>query len=221
MRSSIAPHTNSLQRKGRAMTARRSSTRPYYIGLSEEYSITPTDNSMWFWRRVVFASKEDIGAPQGASTQMGTESAVNSAISTRPMRDLSGNNTSINYGQIYTDLVGDLFEGIYTTDWTNPLRAKVDRRLVTVLSDRLRTITSHNDVARPAIIKTYVPIKKTVEYQDEENGLNISSYPISVTSKPGIGNIYVVDFFACPRPAGGDTSTIAISSQSTLYWHEK
>jgi len=210
-----------LKNNAKSFVASRSATRPFYIGLSETYSLYPNDNSMWFWRRIVFSTKRNYGqeiSPTAAS-QIGVE-ASDGATTQRPMRDISGDASVINYGQMYTNIAEDVFEGIYTTDWQNPIQAHLDRTKVSVISDKRRTITSHNDVARPAVIKAYVPINKTVVYGDEENGNNMSTSPVSVTSKSGMGNIYVLDFFHCPAPVG-DTTRLNITSQSTMYWHEK
>lgn len=211
-----------LSSGNQAQTAQRTSTKPYYVGLSETYGLIPSDNSLWHWRRIVFSSKRNYGQEISgtAASQIGVQSA-GGGITLRPLRDISGDASAVNYGQLYTNLAEDLFVGIFSTDWTNPIRAKVDTTRVSVISDRIRTITSHNDVARPANKKTYTRINKTVVYGDEENGVAMSTSAASVTSKSGIGNIYVVDFFNCPTPVSATTTLLTVSTQSTMYWHEK
>lgn len=202
--------------------AARTATKPYYVGLKETYTFYPNDNSLWFWRRIVFTSKRqyanEISAT--AASQTGVESTVG-ATTQRPFRDISGDASTVNYGNLYTKLVEDLFEGIYGTDWVDPIRAKIDKSRVTRLSDTRRQLSSHNDIAKPCHIKTYTSMKKTLVYADEENGSTMSVSPFSVTSKSGMGNIYVMDFFNCPVPVSVDSTFIRIGSESTLYWHEK
>lgn len=202
--------------------AQRTSTTPYYVGISEKYSIIPTTAATWWWRRIVFASKRDYPGELSLATAVGAQASAG-ATTTRPFRDMSQTpaSTSNNYGQLLTNIITDIYEGIFTVDWTDPIRAKLDRTRVTVVSDRLRTIASSNDFPRPRVYKTYVPIKKSVRYQDEENGVSMSVSPVSVTNKIGLGNIFILDLFEAPAVATSTSDQLSISSEQTVYWHEK
>lgn len=205
-----------------AFVAQRTAIDPYYVGLAERYSIIPLTANVWWWRRIVFASKRDFGGELQLATAIGAQSSPG-ALTQRNFRDMSQvpGTTTNNYGQLLTNVITELYEGIFTVDWIDPMRAKLDNSRVTVINDRLRTVKSNNDFPGPKVYNTYVPIKKTVVYQDEENGTNMSVSPISVTSKRGLGNIYVLDLFEMPANASATTDTMQISSQQTLYWHEK
>lgn len=202
--------------------AARTSTRPYYTGIAERYTLVPNDASLWWHRRVVFASKTLYAEAVTGLAGNGVIAAQSSATTTtqRKFRDMSSD-AGASYSTLATALVTDMFAGIYTTDWNDPMRAKLDRARITVLSDRLTTVKSGNDSSCPRICRHYTSINKTVVYQDEENGVTMSVSPFSVTSKSGLGNIYVMDFFECPAPIGTTTSSLYVSSEQTLYWHEK
>lgn len=202
--------------------AQRTSTTPYYVGISEKYTLIPTTATMWWWRRIVFASKRDYPGELSLATAVGAQPS-SGATTTRPFRDMSQTpgTASNNYGQLLTNIITDLYEGIFTVDWNDPVRAKLDRTRVTVISDKLCTIMSNNDSPRPRVVKTYVPINKTVRYQDEENGVTMSVSPISVTSKVGVGNIFILDWFEAPAVPTSTTDQLLISSEQTVYWHEK
>jgi len=95
-----------------------------------------------------------------------------------------------------------------------------DKTRVTIISDRSFNYSSSNEVPKPVIRKVYDAINKTIVYDDDEDGLAMTPSPLSVDSKSGLGNIYLVDFYFCPAPDEVEDS-ITVSSQATYYWHEK
>lgn len=208
--------------------ASRTSTRPYLKGFKEVYRITPSDASVWWHRRITFACKGNPFFKQGDSNGLintvGAESSPPTSVSSRPFRDLS-NEVSGQYQQAYDKLMNYLYDGVFTTDWRDPFTAATDKTRLTILSDRFQRIVSGNQTPSPVHRKHYTPINKTVQYDDEQNGLLMSSNPISTDAKPGLGDIYVFDLFGCPAPitsgAAPGASTLLVSSTSTLYWHEK
>lgn len=204
-----------------AFKAFRTSTRPFIKGLFEEYQLVPTDASVWEHRRVVWASKDVYNAAVAAN--IGAMSAQGDQNSHRVFRDMSGVTTG-NYTDLQTRLYDVVFQGVDTVDWRTPMLAKLDRTRINVLSDKKYQISTGNNVPRTKFRKFWTPINRTIQYDDEENGLNVSPSPISVSSKSGMGNIYVMDLFQClnkdPATAAG-SSLLQISSTQTLYWHEK
>lgn len=205
-----------------AFTAMRTSSSIFVKGLAETYTYLPNDSSVWWHRRIVFASKR-VYAEDVSTIAAGAIDAqdVASAVTYRKFRDMSSDPGSTGYSTLATNLVTDIFKGILTTDWLDPMRAGLDRTRITVLSDRLCQLRSGNDTACPRIIRHYTPVNKSIVYQDEENGTNMTVSQYSTDAKPGLGNIYVMDFIECPVPLGTTTSTLTVGSQQTLYWHEK
>jgi len=204
-----------------AYKAYRTSSAPYIRGYLERVELNPTDGATWWWRRVVFAVKSSLAVDATTDANLGAQ-ATAGATSYRQVRDLSGESTG-NYHDTNVAIQTLMFEGVQGVDWLDPLSAKLDRTRVTIIKDKTRTLSSGNDIGRPRIIRDYTPINKTLVYDDEENGLSMNPAPFSVESKAGIGNIYVVDFLNCPRPAntGSPGTGITFNPAATLYWHEK
>lgn len=201
-----------------AYSALRTSTSPYYIGLSEKFNFQPSDNSVWMWRRIIVAVKENIGLDVQMKAN-GAQDSVN-AVTTRPFHNLGITSSVQSWQDMYDEVQANLFKGIKTTDWSDQMIAKVDNTVFTVFCDKTRRIASGNDVSAPRYMKHYQPINRTVVYRDEENGVSVTPYPTSVQSKPGVGNIYVFDLFQAPVPKT-TTSSLTFSCTSTTYWHEK
>lgn len=198
-------------------TAYRTDTTTYVKGFAQTYTIIPSSSTCWWHRRIMFATKEiysTVEIQQSIGVQSFTGSTTN-----LPMRDL-GNTTEGPYDQLRNNVLGEIFSGTGGVDWISPFRAKTDRTRVTILSDRSFNYSSGNEAPKPRIIKTYDAINKSLVYSDVENGLSMTPSPLSVDSKRGIGNIYVVDFYFCPAPDEAEDA-LTVSSQSTYYWHEK
>jgi len=201
---------------------RRTATRTYVKGISETWTVAPADQSTWWWRRICFSIK---GLYQNQNfTVMSRISSETSASSgsSRKLLDLTGESTGI-YQSVYDTLQELIFQGVKTTDWTDVMLAKLDKTRINVHYDKRMTISSGNDRPRPIVKKLYHPINKTVQYDDQENGLDIGPAPYSVESKQGTGDIFILDLFSCKAPDATDAtkSGLNLECQSTYYWHEK
>lgn len=215
------PSFRFLNPSNAAYLAYRTDTRPYIVGLSETYFLNPGDAGVWEHRRIVFGSKSTFVA--AILPNIGAQQSSGDVSTRRQFRDMSGVTTG-NYTDLQTQLYDQVFTGVDTVDWRNPMIAKTDKARIDVYSDVRYQISSQNQVGRSRFKRFYTPIKKTIQYDDEENGLSISPSAVSVQDKRGMGNIYVLDIFVLLNPAIPATpgsSEMAISSQQTLYWHEK
>uniref|UniRef100_A0A8A4XAT3 Capsid protein n=1 Tax=Turdus hortulorum Genomoviridae sp. TaxID=2814995 RepID=A0A8A4XAT3_9VIRU len=215
------PSHRFLNPNNAAFLAYRTATRPYIRGLSEKYQITPNDAAVWEHRRIVFATKSQFVA--AVLPNIGAQTASSDFNSRRQFRDMSGVTTG-NYTTLQTQLYDVVFAGVDTVDWRNPMLAKVDRARVDVLSDTRYQIASSNQVGRTRLKNFWTPVNKTLQYDDEENGLSVSPSAVSVQDKRGMGNIFVLDLFVCLNPVDNvapQNSYLLVSSQQTLYWHEK
>jgi len=197
--------------------ASRTSTSTYVVGLKETYRFVPNNESVWWHRRIVFSYKSAIGIPAIAQ-QLGVQ-ASSAATTVRPFRDLSGSSDA-NWAAATTQVYGLVFQGEIGVDWQDPMKARTDRTRVNIHSDKFTALKSGNDTAAPAMRSHYTPIKRSVVYDDREEGTNVIPSPFSVDSKLGLGNIYVFDLFHCPAPED-DGVDMAITTNSTYYWHEK
>lgn len=202
-----------------AYAASRTATRTYAVGLKEIYRMIPTSNEVWWHRRVVFSYKSALG-PTSIQNDLGVQ-ASSVATTVRPFRDLSGEKTTNGpYQTLAAQAYDYIFKGTGGVDWGDPMRAPIDKSRINLHSDSFRRFSSGNDVPNPKIVRHYTKINRSVVYDDEENGTDVTPSPFSVDSKPGIGNIFVADFFHCPAPGDPDTA-LQVSSSSTYYWHEK
>lgn len=202
-----------------AYLAARTSTRPYIRGIAENYALVPNDSTLWYHRRIVVACKEVVGNTPAVSQVTGAQ-AIAGATSYRQMHDITGDSSSA-FSATWDFIQDQLFQGVKTTDWSDQMTAKVDNARFTVIADARYALSSANAASRPRFKKFWTPINKTIQYDDEENGTSITPSPFSIDSKPGVGNIFVLDLFEAPAPISTTTSTLSISSTQTLYWHEK
>ena len=216
-----------LSQDGPQSIAARTSTRPWLRGFKEMYRLTPNDASVWWHRRIVFAAKGNpffkTGNSNGIVNFVGAEQSPTD-LSLRQFRDLTGQSTG-EYTTALDKTLNYLYDGVYQVDWIDPFTASTDKTRLTIISDRFQRIKSDNQAPAPVHRKHYTNIGKTIQYDDEQNGLGMSTNPLSTDAKPGIGDIYVYDLFGCPAPVtGGNTpgsSLLQVSSTATLYWHEK
>lgn len=214
----FAPSVRGLVPNNYAYVSARTATRTFVKGIAETYQIIPSDASAWEWRRIVVSLKGGFNTNLAIVEAIGAQFATNTTM--RYMKDLTGD-TSGPYLALWDAIQDILFRGVKVTDWLDQMGAPLDTSRVNVHSDRRRVISSGNDASKPRHVKTYVPINKTLQYDDEENGINISPSKFSVESKIGIGDVYVFDMFACRAPINATSSQLQVGSTQTYYWHEK
>jgi len=161
----------------------------------------------WLWRRIVFTSK-------GLYNGLGT-SIDYLYTSSGYVRLLADQNTSA-YGSVISAL---LFQGNFGIDWNDLMTAKTDNTRVTVLYDKVRRLapgSASNQIWR---YKMWHPMNKNLVYNNEENGPNETTQAYSTVSKPGMGDVHIVDMFTCASNSSSDQ--LAFNPEATLYWHEK
>lgn len=215
----FCPSWRYLQIDNANQVARRTASSTFVKGISETYQITPTDQAAWEWRRIAISVKGRMDLLVDTMSTIGAQFGPTN-LTQRFFKDLTGDTTGT-YNIIWDKVQQYLFRGIKGTDWADQMTAKLDTTRVNVHSDVMRLISSNNDTSRPRTVKTYIPINKTIVYDDEENGTQMSVSPCSVTSKPGLGDIYIFDLFTCRAPLNDPATQIQIKSSMTYYWHEK
>jgi len=192
----------------------RSATTCYMRGLKERVQIQTSSGVAWQWRRICF-------------TYRGTNIIANASLATtyppfqetsagmmRSVTDWNKNNTVI------TALLEILFKGRQQTDWNSYFSAPLDPKRVSVKYDKTRIIQSGNASGVMRNYKLWHPMNHNLEYNDDERADTFDTSNLSVNSKAGMGDYYVVDIFA-----GGTGSTtsdyLSFEPTATLYWHEK
>lgn len=200
----------------------RSATTCFMRGFSERIKLETASSIPWTWRRIAFTFK---------GTDFFTDEMEPTATGSPYFRDITSNpNSGANLGYVRpwmqvnpaaAPLFGTkLFRGVGGVDWGSVIDAKLDTTRITVKYDKTRIVRSGNDSGTIRTYKIWHPMNKNIVYDDDERAGDMDSAFISTTSKPGMGDYWIVDMFR-PLLGAGAGDELAISSESTLYWHEK
>lgn len=217
--TAFIPSFRFMTTTGSQTLAARTASRTFVKGFSEQYHIVPSDASAWEWRRIVVSSKGGFQLPVEGLAIIGAQ-FVTGNTTYRYMKDVTGDSSG-SYQTLWDSAQTNLFYGVKNVDWIDQMTAKLDRTRFNVHSDVTRVISSGNDSSRPRSYRTYQAVNKTIQYDDEENGVTMLTSPISVDSKIGLGDIYVYDLFTCRAPINAVSTQLQVRSNMTYYWHEK
>ena len=190
--------------------ATRETDTIYARGFKERATIITNSAASWRWRRIVFALKGLTPLLGNGATGLETS---NGFVRLVP------NYASVAATTARNNLEAILFRGNGLTDWINQITAKVDTARVTLLSDRTRTLNSGNALGKYFKHSQWYPINKNIVYANDESGEVENQTFVSTTAKPGLGDVYVLDYFECSTNQAGDT--LFFEPECTFYWHEK
>ncbi len=190
----------------------RESDTVFMRGLKESITLRTVSSgtngaASWLWRRVVFSSK-------GLYNALGT--SVDYLYTSSGYARLLADQNTATYGSAISAL---LFQGNFGTDWNDLMTAKTDSTRVTILYDKVRRLapgSASNQIWR---YKMWHPMNKNLVYNNEEQGPNETVQAYSTLSKPGMGDVHVVDMFTCATTSASET--LAFNPEATIYWHEK
>jgi len=194
--------------------AARTSSTPYMVGLRESVEIQSGNGVPWQWRRICFTYKGFL--PGSIKTSVFSTYTETTSGYVRLVNQVPGDRNS---GQTY-DLFKTIFAGQNATDWNDPMVAKTDQTRISVKYDKTRTLATGNSDGFIRKYNLYHPMGKTLAYDDDENGESMDSSAVSVDSKAGMGDYYVLDLIRS-RFAAGTADAIVFNPDATLYWHEK
>lgn len=186
----------------------------YWRGIKEKINFRTNTSVAWKWRRIVFATKGLNDSAKSSGTTL-VDSVYTSQGWVRAMVDLS---SAAATGQ-RNFLESHIFEGRVGVDWWTPFTAKVDTKRVTVLADRTKLMSSGNQSGRYFMKNQWIPINKNIVYDNDEDGEGESVRNHSTNGKPGLGDVYILDFFECS--SGASVDQLLFEPQATVYWHEK
>lgn len=192
-------------------TFARTSQTCYMRGLSEAMNIRTNSGSSWQWRRICFLCKGFTFLTLASSTaQLYTETS-NGMV--RTMNNINGT-------VLGNQFLDQLFRGAQNKDWLNVFNAQTDTLKFKIMYDRTTSIASGNEQGLVRTYKRWYPMNKNLVYGDDESGQDMSVSYLSSTSRAGMGDYYVVDFFQ-PSDGSDQSDTLALLPEATLYWHEK
>jgi len=197
----------------------REATNCYIVGLKEKISILTNSGNPWKWRRIAFTHKgllplgEQFEGSRVYSTITDVVGRITYYRTLTPLPDTSK-----------TPLVDYLFKGqgeggLGVQDWTDIITAPVDTTRIKVMHDHTTHIQSGNE---SGVMKTYSKwhgVNKNLVYGDEEIGGQVLSSPFSTNSRPGIGDIYIMDIFT--SLSNNTADSMGFIPTATMYWHER
>lgn len=197
----------------------REETTCYLVGLKEKISILTNSSQPWRWRRIVFTHKGPL--PLGEQFE---GSRVYSTTTDVTGRDTYFRTLAPLPVTAKQPLVDYLFKGQGTgglgiQDWVDIITAPMDTTRIKTMHDRVTRIQSGNDSGVMRTYSRWHPVRKNIVYGDEEIGNQMLSSFFSTNSRPGIGDIYVLDIFTCLSTAASDQ--LSFTPTATWYWHEK
>lgn len=200
----------------------RTSTTCFMRGLAEHWRIQTSSSLPWFHRRICFTTADKNWVRYFQSSPLQPENTYTDVEGEGMQRQLEnfaeGDPNKVNPFQYYTDR---LFKGERNIDWNDFITAKVDDKRVKVKYDRVRTITSGNERGTVRSFKFWHGMNKNLTYDDDVSGEEtfVTNYWAAETNQ-GMGNYMIVDII---QPGAGGTASdlFRVSSEATMYWHEK
>lgn len=196
--------------------SQRTSTTCYMRGLSEHIRIQTSSGLPWFWRRICFGFRGSFPAASDSSTQ----TPRNYQDTTNGIVRLWFNTDVNNTPNLRNQIDGVIFKGAKGVDWNDFIVAPVDTRRVDLKYDKTVCIRSGNANGTIKESKLWHPMNRNLVYDDDESGDQEATSYLSVESKAGMGDYYVLDLLQAGG-GGSTTDQILIQANSTLYWHEK
>jgi len=199
--------------------ADRTSTTCYIRGYRENLRIQTSSPLPWLWRRIVFTTKGPtfyLGSTADTPTIKFTPYADTSIGMSRLWFNLQVNNSPATIKQMNTII----FKGQQDQDWNDVITAKVDPSRISVMSDRTVPIKTGNSNGHFSERKLWYPVNKNLVYDDDESGAAVASTYYSTDAKPGMGDMYVVDYIS-PGVGATGSDVINFNATATMYWHEK
>jgi len=196
--------------------AARTSTICFMRGLSENLRIQTSSGLPWFWRRICFTFRGQYFNTSTSPLNPETYYTDTSNGIGRTWLNLNINNSSTALGTIQSIV----FKGTQGKDWEDYLTAPVDNSRVTLKYDKTTTFRSGNANGIVSEKKLWHKMNHNLVYDDDENGDSEITKYVSVNSKAGMGDYYIMDIIL-PGTGGTSTDYFQLRSTSTLYWHEK
>lgn len=180
----------------------------FFKGIKERVQIKTNSSAPWEWRRIVFSVKTNLFGD-----------------SFDPATALYWRRTGDGYKRMIADaplvtLYGRIFKGADQSDWIDPQIAALDRDRITVHYDKKRTINAGSAGGVTRHFPIWHGFNKNFKYDDVEDGGNIGTSPFCSEGKYGLGNVYIVDLFACGLGSGAEDE-LEFTPSTTMYWHEK
>lgn len=196
----------------------RESNRTYSVGYSERCNFETGGAANWKWRRMVISINSDIYDIFPEDTlEYYDHRAIPFPGQVRTMFDFAQNVF------VQEEFCRRIFEGTQGVDWADLFNAKLARKRVRVIYDKVRVISGGNNAAHWGGAKHWFPHRENLIYGEQEAGGkkqrsgNTSRF-VWPEGQTG-GNLMVIDIFACAN--GAASNQMRWSPTGTYYWHER
>lgn len=196
-------------------SATRTSSTPFMRGLKENIVFYGPGPGSWEWRRIIFRMRGPATDPRFNVWLRGTQGI------SRYWKELTG--TAAGAAESLTAIRDNLFAGQIGLDWNDYQTAPTDNKILDIVYDKKSILQPNNADEISRRFNQWIPMNKTLMYDDDENGGVEGSNPFSAPGKRGMGDMYILDFFS-PGPQASTSTTVTglnVYATSTLYWHEK
>lgn len=188
----------------------RTASSCFMRGVSERIEIQIPDGFPWQWRRICFTYKNFTTlVPETTALNYNLETSFGF---TRTINMMNPSQTAL--------FESILFKGQRNSDWLDPMTAPVDNSRVTLKYDHTTNLSSGNEEGIIRKFNLWHSMNKTLVYADDEVGGNEATARFSVSSKAGMGDYFIVDYFKC-RQGATSSQQISLAVNATLYWHER
>lgn len=193
----------------------RTSVSVYMVGVKETIRIGTNGPVGWHWRRICFTMK-------GEDLYTGDRESFD--LSTSPIARITsdGMKRALLYSEPALQTRGIIFKGNQNVDWTDVITAPLDTNTITPMYDKVTHIKSGNIAGHTRIVKLWHPMRKNINYNEEQNGSSMNESFYSVTGRKGMGDYYIADFFKSDIILGDqENSNLYFEPSATVYWHER
>ena len=97
----------------------------------------------------------------------------------------------------------------------------MDTKRVSLLYDKTVHIRSGNEIGIERNYNRWHPVGKNIVYDDKEEGGETLGSSVSVDSKLGMGDLYILDIIDGNGVAETTDGSIYFNPETTVYWHER
>lgn len=189
----------------------RTSSTCFMRGVSETLNVISSSGAPWKWRRICFRLRGDyIYSREVGDARVSLFTSEFGMV--RVVNDWGRQPGNVN------SLLQVLFRGERNVDWVDPMIAPTDNRRWDIVYDKTTNIQSPNESGVYRTYKRWHGMNKNLVFDDDENGSGEDLRRWSVEGKAGMGDYYILDFWA---GSGTSEDDLSVSYNSTLYWHEK
>lgn len=192
----------------------RTSKVCYMRGVKERISLRSADGAPWKWRRICFRLKGNTIYRQASAAQLITFFEENGARSGSMRPATNWNNTPA----LADEVKRVIFAGTYQVDWADQMLAPLDTNRISVAYDKTISLQAGNESGFIRTYNRWHGMNKNLNYDDDQDGTDMSLRQFSTEGSHGMGDYYIIDFF---KSNGEAAAQLGLRYNATLYWHEK